>query len=87
MRTFILIVTALVIVGCDSTDPYRRTDVWVPTGSNAANIAAMAANPRDLLQGRSEGRTDTRAAVINLQQLWQGQSKPLPRASVSEGGQ
>ena len=40
-----------VLASCDRYDPYLRTDVWKPTGSNAANIAAMVADPHDLVSG------------------------------------
>ena len=42
----------LALAGCDSRDPYLRTDVWQPTGANAGNIAAMVADPHDLISGR-----------------------------------
>ena len=40
------------LAACQDMDPYARTDVWQPTGANAGNIAAMVANPHDLIRGR-----------------------------------
>lgn len=56
---------------------------WVPQGINAANIAAMAAVPRDLAHGRGDltgtGHTTAQAVI----RLWKDQVKPLPTASAS----
>ena len=52
------IASLLTLAGCDSRDPYLRTDVWQPTGSNFGNIAAMVADPHDLISGRGSSYTN-----------------------------
>ena len=52
----------LALAGCDATDPVKREYVWHPSNINQSNIAAMAANPSDLVRGRE---TQTRQAVID----------------------
>ena len=48
-----MVALAAPLAGCGDRDPYRRTDVWRPTGANAANIAAQVADPNDMIRGRS----------------------------------
>jgi type IV pilus biogenesis protein CpaD/CtpE len=75
----------LLVAGCANTDPYRRTDVWYPTGSNTGNIAAMAARPGDLILGRSGKAGDARQAVGAIDRVWQDRRKPLLPAAASPG--
>jgi type IV pilus biogenesis protein CpaD/CtpE len=77
----------LLLAGCASSDPYRRPGAWRPVGANAANIASMTSNPRDLISGRSESRADAQEAVSDIQKLWQGQPRPLPETSSMKEGQ
>lgn len=73
----------LVLSGCDATDPYRRSDVWYPTGANAGNIAAMAANPGDLVIGRGARGPEPRGGVAAVEKYWQGDTRtalPAPGA-------
>lgn len=74
--TALLCVTAA-IGGCMDRDPYRRTDVWRPTGANAANIAAMVADPNDLIRGRGTTRTDTKAPMMAIDRVVTDRPKPL----------
>lgn len=69
------------LAGCESADPYHRTDVWYPTGANAGNIAAMAANPRDLIAGRGSERAGARQAAGAIDRVWSDQPKPLLNAA------
>jgi len=69
------------VAGCASSDPYRRTDVWSPTGSNAGNIAAMVAEPNDLLHGRSDNTGDSQQAAAAIDRVRQDRTKPLPDSS------
>jgi type IV pilus biogenesis protein CpaD/CtpE len=80
----LMIVGLLVLAGCTDRDPYRRNDVWQPTGANAANLAAMAANPNDLIQGHAQSRIDTRTPVAAVNRLWSDNPRPL--AGGSSGG-
>jgi type IV pilus biogenesis protein CpaD/CtpE len=73
----LLFLSLATLAGCGSRDPYMRTDVWRPTGANAGNIAAMVANPRDLIQGHSAAREDTKAAALAVDHVWTNQPMPL----------
>lgn len=79
---FLLGFGVLLIAGCAQRDPYQRTDVWRPTGVNASNLAAMVANPADLIAGRGESRHDTKASTIAIGHVWAAEPQPL-----SHGGQ
>jgi len=76
----------LALGGCEDRDPYRRTDVWKPTGANAANIAAMVADPRDLLQGRGATRSDIRSPELAVERVWTDQAKPFIGGSAGSSG-
>jgi type IV pilus biogenesis protein CpaD/CtpE len=73
----------LTLGGCTDRDPYTRTDVWKPTGANAANLAVMVANPQDLVHGRSVTRSDTRASELAVDHVWSDQPKPFVGSSGS----
>lgn len=62
----------LLLAGCESREPYRRTDVWQPTGANAANLAAMVANPHDLIRGHGATRQLSKESVVPVEKVWQG---------------
>ena len=76
----------LLLAGCANLDPYRRADVWSPTGGNAGNIAAMAADPHDLIVGRSENGKDAYEAVGAVDRVWQDKTKPLPKSGGGASG-
>ncbi len=76
-----LTATALLLAGCEAPEPYRRTDAWNPTGANSGNIAAMVAQPADLVRGRGVRRTDARQSAEAIDRLWTGRSRPLPAAN------
>jgi len=75
----------LMLAGCEELDPQRRTDVWYPTGSNAANIAAMVANPNDLIHGRGSRYGDGTEATLAVDRLWIDKTKQLPVVNDSNG--
>jgi|SRR6185437_4083962 len=82
----LLLLTGLLLLSaCGNRDPYLRDDVWKPTGANAGNLAAMVANPNDLLVGRHSGVSDTHASTVAIQHIWDGQPQPLSY-STSAGG-
>jgi hypothetical protein len=83
MMRITLALPVLLVVGCTSSDPYRRTDVWYPTGANAGNIAAMVAKPRDLILGHSGDRADARQAAGAVDRVWQDRKKPLLNAGAA----
>ncbi|MDE2516421.1 MAG: hypothetical protein KGL12_10375 [Rhodospirillales bacterium] len=73
--------------GCQYMDPYRRPGMWSPTGANQANLAAMAVNPEDLIQGR--GASEGIPAVMvsaPVDRVLADKPKALPDGSQSSGG-
>ena len=62
--------SALSLTGCKSRDPYYRTDVWQPDGANAANLAAMVADPHDLIRGRGDNRVLAKEPAQAVEKLW-----------------
>lgn len=80
------LLSALVgLAGCADRDPYLRTDVWQPTGANAANIAAMVVNPRDLIAGRNAPTQSARASEMAVEHIWTGQLQPLASSASGQG--
>ncbi|MBC7802220.1 MAG: hypothetical protein H7Z10_16520 [Gemmatimonadaceae bacterium] len=64
------VLVLLALGGCTDLEPYNRPGMWSATGANARNIAAMAANPGDLIRGRGDAGNDglrSAAAVTRLQ--------------------
>lgn len=76
----------LLLAGCTAHDPYRRTDVWYPTGANAGNVAAMAEQPRDLISGRGARGSDANEATSAVERLWRGDTKVLLPGGLSTSG-
>jgi type IV pilus biogenesis protein CpaD/CtpE len=71
-------VLILSLTGCMDRDPYRRTDVWRPTGANAANIAAQIADPRDLIRGRgAPARANAEPASLGIDRVQADHPKVL----------
>lgn len=65
--------TILVLAACTSRDPYYRTDVWKPTGANAANLAAMVANPYDLISGHASSAPQlSKDQIPAVDRAWSG---------------
>jgi type IV pilus biogenesis protein CpaD/CtpE len=81
----LLLLSLITIAGCEQRDPYLRTDVWRPTGANAGNIAAMVANPQDLIRGHGVSREDTKADALAVGQIWTNQPTPLLQSQSSSG--
>jgi hypothetical protein len=62
------------LAGCHgaSLDPYQRTDVWQPEGTNDGNLAAMVANPNDLIRGQSDTSPQYKLGDQAVERLWRG---------------
>lgn len=60
------------LASCGNRDPYKRDDVWYPTGSNAANLAAQVADPNDLVRGRSDPSQSSAAPIRAVNRVWNG---------------
>jgi type IV pilus biogenesis protein CpaD/CtpE len=78
----------LALAGCDQIDPLKRPYMWQETGANAHNIAAMAANPADLIHGRDLARRRSAMDSDSVDRLWSGKTLPLPTDTpgASAGG-
>src|SRR5690349_14290082 len=77
LRTVFAVALFASLSACEDRDPYRRTDVWKPTGANAANIATMAADPQDLIRGRPTSRVDARSVMHGPERIWADQPRSL----------
>lgn len=82
----LLLIGLLALSACGNRDPYLRDDVWKPDGANAGNLAAMVADPNDLIVGRHSLRGDTKASSGAIQHIWTGQPQPLSAGGSSGGG-
>lgn len=82
----LVVALPLLLAACGSGDAYNHADAWSPSGANAQNIAAMIANPHDLVVGRSSGRRDARQAAGAVDRVSQDKPKPLLSATTSAGG-
>jgi hypothetical protein len=71
------------LTGCNQIDPLQRPYMWHASGVNQQNIAAMAANPMDLVQGRDAPRRRVVVESDGVARLWTG--KPLPLLSDTPG--
>lgn len=80
------IASLVVLAGCDSRDPFRRTGVWQPSGANAGNIAAMVANPHDLISGRSAAVQNANESALSVNHVWADQPKSLSTGGGGGGG-
>jgi type IV pilus biogenesis protein CpaD/CtpE len=67
-------------------DPYTRSGMWQPIGVNARNLAAMMANPSDMVRGHGETDADSRLATEAVTRLMAGKVKPLPSTSSQSNG-
>ena len=80
-------VCAGLLAGCGNRDPYKRDDVWYPTGANAANLAAQVAHPADLVRGQNDPRQAAGGPARSVSRVWSDTPKSLtPGASGGGGG-
>jgi hypothetical protein len=73
------------LTGC-SRDPYQRNDVWYPTNANTANLAAMVANPNDLVAGRSDNLQPASSHVMAIEKIKLDTPKKLIELTGAVGG-
>lgn len=59
---------------------------WQPEGVNAANIAAMAVHPYDVVRGHGDPRRVGGEAALPVRRLWQDRVKPLPGSMLGSAG-
>ncbi len=75
------LVGLLLVSGCATTDPYLKPAQWQPVGANARNLAAMVANPNDLIRGHGDRYTVGSQAAVPVTALLAGKAAPLPSSS------
>ncbi len=68
---FLLSILALPLTGC-YPDPYQNPGNWSMTGASRKNIVQQAANPADLLSGRSNPYSNGVAASAAVDQALGG---------------
>jgi hypothetical protein len=83
-----LIGGTLGLAACQQIDPYTRNEMWQPTGANQGNIAAMAANPNDLIRGHGLPASDSKEPTLAINRIWTDTPKALldPGGTSSSGG-
>lgn len=73
------------LAGCSNRDPYKRDDVWYPTGSNAANLAIQVADPADLAGGRGNPKQASTAQVKSVNRVFEDTPKALTGVTGGAG--
>lgn len=83
-----LLLAALPLAGCGGhyVDAYDAPGTWHAQGVNDMNIAAQAANPSDLVRGRSSQGGTVRTAAAAVTNLWSGKSDKAAGAGAAGGG-
>ena len=81
-----VVVAVLALAACQEMDPYARTDMWQPTGANAGNIAAMVADPHDLIRGRGVTTANSKPSNIAISHVWTDRPKGLLDPGSGSGG-
>ncbi len=79
MRVFLLLL--LLPAACTQTDLFYRAGDWTPQGANARNLAAMVAEPSDMVRGRGDTGADSPLAIAAVSRLMEGKAKPLANAA------
>lgn len=80
-----LLLSLLLLAGCDHYESYQRTDVWYPSGVNAANLAATVVDQHDLTHGKAVPGADAERGVSAIERLRKGGSKTAPKTDSSVG--
>ena len=74
----------LILAACSAEDPLTRTGVWRPIGANDTNLAAMIADPDELVTGVPNRTVDGQIAAAAVARYRAGKVKELPEASISK---
>jgi hypothetical protein len=80
-----LLALPLLATGCSLTDPAEAEGYWHPRGVNDGNLAAMIADPHDLVEGRSVRFSDGTLAAAAVDRLYRDKVRNLPDTSLSVG--
>ena len=79
---------SLPLAGCTQYGAWNSQGMWQPTGSNAANLRAMVADPQDLVAGRGSTTAPGDEAARAVTNFETGKSPSLASTSGygSSGG-
>lgn len=80
------LILLLALSGCAAEDPLTRPGLWQPVGANDANLAAMVADPDDLVTGVSDRRMDGQVAAAAVARYRAGKVKDLPDSNIAQFG-
>ncbi len=82
---WLVIVTSapLALGACQVPDTSGADATWSPKGINAANLAAMVADPADLVRGRDDAGPEHKLAAHAVIDLW---SNPTGAAQGAASG-
>ncbi len=72
------------LAGCTTLDPLTREGLWHPSGANEANLAAMVADPADLVRGKDYEGTDGQMAAAAVARLRVNRVKQLPDSNIAK---
>ncbi len=86
LRLLALSLSLTALAGCDRVDPYKRADVWRPSGANATNFELQVARPSDLVMGRGTDEGDGFQAAAAIQRYRVDKERPLPRTGATTVG-
>jgi uncharacterized membrane protein YgcG len=75
--------TPLALAACQVPDTSGADATWSPKGMNAANLAAMVADPADLVRGRDDPGPDHKLAARAVLDLW---TNPTGAGASAGGG-
>jgi hypothetical protein len=81
MKAIALSATLLALAGC--TMPYEREHAWTPSQANKANLAAQAADWRDLARGHGLSEADGEEAARAVDRLRHDKVKHLTDIETS----
>jgi type IV pilus biogenesis protein CpaD/CtpE len=83
----LLLVMAATLTGCEhTTDSIAKLNDIPFGGTNEANIAAMVANPNDLVRGRGQDTRDGPTATAPIQRVQTDHEKKLLSPGGDAGG-
>ena len=83
MRPAVALAIPLALAACAS-DPLTGSGLWHPVGANDTNLAAMIADPEDLVTGVPNRTVDGQVAAAAVARYRAGKVKELPDSYVSK---
>ncbi len=72
------------LLALSACDPLTRPGVWHPVAANDANLAAMVADPEDLVTGVPNRMADGQVAAAAVARYRAGKVKELPDSFISK---